>query len=254
MHILSLIQSPASKVQTPTDFAFKGTRKSYQIVHLFQMFVTYVKHLSHKEIQREMIVATMLDVLKARASTNPKALYLDQTYQTIPDFVEKHKSRLIKLPTSELDDRTHERKACETKEAQWQCEYGNAIRGPNDKKLCGEFRDLPARTLGVAGSLAFMRNAMQLQKGRHKRQHLTLISKRCQMQCDLWLGRPERQDASKSVSAKQKRPLFESDEDDDEDLKSSKTKSMQKRCELDGDKEAAVSEMKECRTAADVGH
>ena len=67
---------------------------------------------------------------------------------------------------------------------------------------------------------------------------------------------PEWQDASKSVSAKQKRPLFESDEeeeDDDEDLKLSKTKSERKRCELDGDKEPVVSETKGCCTAADMG-
>ena len=66
-----LVPHPKSCVQrqTPTGFTFKGTRKSYPIVHLFQMFVIYVKHLSHKETQREMIAATMLDVLKARAST-----------------------------------------------------------------------------------------------------------------------------------------------------------------------------------------
>ena len=73
-------------------------------MHLFQMFVTYVKHLSHKETQREMIVATVLDVLKARASTKPKALYLHQIYQTIADHVEKHKSHPINPPTAELDD------------------------------------------------------------------------------------------------------------------------------------------------------
>ena len=55
-----------------------------------------------------MIVATMLDVLKARASTNPKALYLGHIYQTIADHVEKHKSHPIKPPTAELDNRTHE--------------------------------------------------------------------------------------------------------------------------------------------------
>ena len=57
--------------------------------------------------------------------------------------------------------------------------------------------------------------------------------------------------------AKRKRPLFESDEededDDDEDLKLSKTKSERKRCELDGDKDPVVSEMRGCHTAADVG-
>ena len=64
-----------------------------------------------------MIVATMLDVLKARASTNPKALYLDQTYQTIPDLVEKHKSRPIKLPRAELDHPTHERRRVRQKKS-----------------------------------------------------------------------------------------------------------------------------------------
>ena len=38
------------------------------------------------------------------------------------------------------------RKACQTKEAQWQCRYRNATRGANDKKLGGEFEDLPAQT------------------------------------------------------------------------------------------------------------
>ena len=75
---------------------------------------------------------------------------------------------------------------------------------------------------------------------------------------------PEQQAASKFVSAKWKRPLFESDEDgDDEDLKSSTTKLERKRCQLDGNEEAAVSETKKCAaavsetkkcaTAADVG-
>ena len=101
---------------------------------------------------------------------------------------------------------------------------------------------------------------MQLRKGRHKRQHLTLISKRCQVRCNLWLG-PVLNDKMpqnrKLVSAKRKRSLFEIDEedeeDDDEDLKLSETISERKRCELDGDKEPVVSETKGCHTAADVG-
>ena len=36
-------------------------------------------------------------------------------------------------------------------------------------------------------------------------------------------------------------------------MKLSKTKSERKRCELDGDKDPVVSEMRGCHTAADVG-
>ena len=105
------ISWPASKVQTPTGFYLQGWKKLYQIVHLFQMFVTYVKHLSHGETQREMIVATVLYIFKARASANPKAVpmgYLVNTYQKIPDYVKKHKLHLIKPPTAALDYRTYE--------------------------------------------------------------------------------------------------------------------------------------------------
>ena len=56
---------PASKVQTPNAFDFEGGRKLYQIMHLMQMFTTYVKHISHGDAPREMIVAAMLYILKA---------------------------------------------------------------------------------------------------------------------------------------------------------------------------------------------
>ena len=75
------------------------------------MFATYVKHLSHREMPREMIVATVLYIFKDRASANPKAVpmgYLDNTYQKIPDYVKKHKLHPIKPPTATLDYRTHE--------------------------------------------------------------------------------------------------------------------------------------------------
>lgn len=64
---------------------------------------------------------------------------------------------------------------------------------------------------------------------------------------------PQQQAASKFVSAKWKRPIFESDEDDDKHSKSPPTKSKRKRCQLGGDQEAAVSDTKKCVTAADVG-
>lgn len=97
---------------------------------------------------------------------------------------------------------------------------------------------------------------MQLQKSWHEKETTLAIDLR-NIPSAMWplvRSSPEWQAASKFVSAKWKRPLFESDEDDDdEDLKSSTTKLEWKRCQLDGNEEAAVSETKKCATAADVG-
>ena len=102
---------PASKVLKPTAFNFKGGKRLYQIMHLLQMFVTYVKLLNYAETPREMIVATMLYVIEAGASANPKAVpmeYLDEIYQAIADHAEEHKSRMIKRPPAALDYQTQE--------------------------------------------------------------------------------------------------------------------------------------------------
>ena len=135
---------PTSKVKTPTSFPIKGEQKLYQIMHLFQIFVTYVNNLSHGDTPREMIVATVLYIVKARAPSNPKELPmedLDTTYQPIADSVEKHKSCPIKPPTG-----THEGRRVRRKKRSGNADIENASRGANDKKLCGEFEDLPAQT------------------------------------------------------------------------------------------------------------
>ena len=89
---------PMSGEQTPAGFSFEGVAELYRIVHLLLLFVTYVKHISHVETTRE-IVATVLYVLKAGTSANPKATpmdYLDETYKKIMDHGDNHKSRTIK--------------------------------------------------------------------------------------------------------------------------------------------------------------
>lgn len=133
-------------MQTPIGFASEDRKNLYQIVHLFQMFVTYVKHLSHGETQREIIVATVLYILKARASANLKVVpmeYLDKTYQAIADHVEKHKSHLIKPPTAALDYWTHKGRHARRKNCM---DIKKCQKRSNDKKLCGEFEGLPEQT------------------------------------------------------------------------------------------------------------
>ena len=92
-----------------------------------------------------MTVATVLYILKAGASANPKAVpieYLDKTYQAIADHVEKHKLRPIKPPAAALEYRTHKGRRVRPKKRL-------DIEMPKDVrkiKSCGEFEDLPEQT------------------------------------------------------------------------------------------------------------
>jgi len=117
------------------------------------MFMTYMNHLGHGDSPREMIVATVLHVLKAGAKSSAKEVPMGQfntIYQTIADNAKKPKSSPIKPPIAALDYRTHEGRHKKTNEAQWQSTYRNSTGGPN-----------PAMT----SSLHLKRNVMQLRKG-----------------------------------------------------------------------------------------
>ena len=250
---------PASKVKTPTSFTIKGEQRLYQIMHLFQMFVTYVNNLSHGDTPREMIVATVLYVLKARAPSNPKELPmedLDTTYQPIADSVEKHKSGPIKPPTAALDYRTLEGRRVRRKKRSGDAD----VEMPQEVQTIKSYVEnlkICQRKHGRAKLLVFQEECDAVAERLTQEKETTLdidLKKMPTAMRPVVRSSPERQRASNLVSAERKRSLFESDEeDDDEEPKSSPTRPKRKKCVSDGDQEAAASERKTCATAADVG-
>ena len=244
---------PASTVQTANGFTFQGGRKLYRIMHILQMFVTYVKHLSHGETPREMIVATVLYVLNTGASTHPMPLpmeYADETYIAITDHVEKHKPNPIKPPAAALDYRTSEGRHRRRKKRTGEVD----IEMPSEVQTIQSYvESLKICQLkhGDGKSPRFQEECDAVAKTLTEEKETTLdidLKKMPTAMRPVVRLSPERQNAC--ASGKRKRPPFESDEedDDDEDSIAPKTKSGRKGCELDGGKET-----ERCPSAADVG-
>lgn len=246
----------ASKVQKPTGFNFEGGRRLYQVMHLFQMFINYVKHINHGETPREMILATILYILKTGASSNPKALpmeYLDDTHEAIANHVEEHGSRPIKPPIAALDYRTNEGRHSKRKKPIVDIEMPEEIQ---TIKTYVEGLKICASKHGSGKPPRFQEECDGVAERLTQQNETTLdvdLRKMPSAMRPALRSSPKRQ-ASKSE--KRKRPLFESEdeeEDDDEDEKSSPAKSERKRCQLDSVKKATVSGTKTCAPTADVG-
>lgn len=221
-------------------------------MHLVQMFVAYVKLLNYAETPREMIVATMLYVIEAGASANPKPLpmeYLDETYQAIADHAEEHKPRTIKPPPAALDYRTQEGRHVKRKKRTVDIEMPEEVQTiksyVENLKICHEKH-------GKGTSPIFQKECDAVADRLTQEKETTLdidVKKIPNAMRPAVRSSPKRQQASKSVPEKRKRRLFESEDEEDEEEEYAK----RIRRQLDGDQKATVSGTKTCAPTADAG-
>jgi hypothetical protein len=251
---------PASVEETPTNLSFEGGGELYRIMLLFQMFITYVTHISHVETPREMIVATVLYILRATIPVNPKPVSmdkLDKLYQSKMKEIEQQKSRPIKPPTLALDYRTQEGRHVRRKKRTGYVD----IEMPPDVQTIQTYVDslrlCEANHYSKKQPSEFQKECDAVAKKLTNEKVVTLdivIEKIPSEMRSVVMSSPvrERKDASKSVSTKRKRSVLESDDEDDDELQSPRTQSERKRCDWVHDDEMAVPKTPEYPKAVDV--